>query len=832
MDIFLKRGDHAQNTIYPYIQWGLLISLFQFIQSQVPRIILLFLFWILAVPGVLAQDPEDSSPQEKDLIPLSDISTRSEEVLGRLKSDYESAVKQPVVYQNIPEIDTLEKRLTEVKEITQFAVDQQFGAEVSEGFITKWDDLISQIDQPFNRLIEYSKNLESIDNELNDTRDKWQLTLAELDREQNTSQEARERIKLVLEEIKQIEAQLNDSLENALNYQNKLVDLKLEAQSQKEYQQSLLQKELGALVSERVGFIWQAGSDSVTEKNLSSSIDFYQDYNLNEARKYLREQKDRFFYLIAIFIGFLLLLFWINTRLDETPEIDQAVTNLGRGIFKRPIFTALFFTGISAIPFLINSPGYIALSMVVVILVSFVFLVPVVMTPTFRVPVYIYTLLYLLFISRDLTLLEDHTMRVYELALNAGLLAFLIWFRLKQNKIELPKATSRVWFSLLKFITPVFIIGLVIALAGNILGYIYLSYLITDAVVRSFYIAIVFGAVYSMFITVFILFLHTSIAVGSRIIENHRHIIIKRSRRILQFLLVIFWLRFTLDALHLLTPSLELLDNFLALGVKIGELEISVGSFFRFALIIVGAWLISNLIRLLLQHEILSRMDLSRGVPMAIASLTYYLLIVIGFVLALIALGFDLTHLSVVAGALGIGIGFGLQNVVNNFISGLILIFERPITVGDIVDLQTVEGQVINIGIRSSKVKKYDGSVLIIPNADLISNQVVNYTLTDERRRFILPIYTNTEADPARVLELMTAAAREVDEVMRHPEPKSYFTGTEEQSRVFKLYYWVSGFLFLQTKSDVSVAVHKKLAENDIVVKTPKEIDLKGGSQR
>ena len=126
--------------------------------------------------------------------------------------------------------------------------------------------------------------------------------------------------------------------------------------------------------------------------------------------------------------------------------------------------------------------------------------------------------------------------------------------------------------------------------------------------------------------------------------------------------------------------------------------------------------------------------------------------------LALSAAGFSLQNLGLLAGALGVGIGFGLQNIINNFISGLILAFERPVTVGDIINVSGSEGVVKKIGIRASVIKEYDGSEVIVPNAELISNKVINWTLSKYTRRSILTIHTHKDTDTDIVLKLMKDA--------------------------------------------------------------------------
>ncbi|MEZ5195132.1 MAG: mechanosensitive ion channel [Bacteroidales bacterium] len=164
--------------------------------------------------------------------------------------------------------------------------------------------------------------------------------------------------------------------------------------------------------------------------------------------------------------------------------------------------------------------------------------------------------------------------------------------------------------------------------------------------------------------------------------------------------------------------------------------------------------------------------SLPRGVPNAISATIRYFVIILGFMFALSAAGIELGKFSLLAGALGVGIGFGLQNIVNNFISGLILIYERPLNVGDTIEVENLLGQVHRIGIRSSNVKTYDGAEVVVPNGNLISNQLINWTLSDNKRRIEIKVGVSYGSDPNVVLKLLEAVAMENEDTLKVPEPR------------------------------------------------------------
>jgi len=180
-----------------------------------------------------------------------------------------------------------------------------------------------------------------------------------------------------------------------------------------------------------------------------------------------------------------------------------------------------------------------------------------------------------------------------------------------------------------------------------------------------------------------------------------------------------------------------------------------------------------------------------------------------------------LTNLSIVLGAFSVGIGFGLQNIFNNMVSGLILAFERPINVGDVVQVGQLMGTVRSIGLRSSKVKSFDGAEVIVPNGNLISNEMINWTLSDSNRRMDIRIGVAYGTDPEKVLGIMERIAEEHKDVRKKPKPKGYFLEFGDSSLNFRLLAWVNLDNRLEVESEINVQINKKLAEAGIEIPFP-----------
>jgi len=155
--------------------------------------------------------------------------------------------------------------------------------------------------------------------------------------------------------------------------------------------------------------------------------------------------------------------------------------------------------------------------------------------------------------------------------------------------------------------------------------------------------------------------------------------------------------------------------------------------------------------------------------------LIHYSILIVGFVVLLNLLGFELTKLTIIGGALGVGIGFGLQAIVNNFASGLILLFERPIKVGDTVQIGNDLGEVKKLGLRATVVSTFDNAEIVIPNSNLITAPVTNWTLSGRKARLKVPVGVAYGTDIQKVLEILMHCAHENTQVITQPQPNALF---------------------------------------------------------
>jgi len=260
----------------------------------------------------------------------------------------------------------------------------------------------------------------------------------------------------------------------------------------------------------------------------------------------------------------------------------------------------------------------------------------------------------------------------------------------------------------------------------------------------------------------------------------------------------------------------------LELGFHWGDTFVSVQMILLAVFVTYLSIVVSWILRALLEWEIFPRKGMDRGVRDSIKKLLHYSLVFVGLLLALSLAGIELKNFAVLAGAFGIGIGFGLQNIVNNFVSGIILLFERPIKVGDMVVIENEWGTVRKIGLRSTVVETIDQSEIIVPNSDLVSQKVTNWTLSTKMARVVLPVGVAYGSDLAKVLELLLAAAAGHEAVVKDPAPSAIFTAFGNSSIDFELRVWIGDISRRQVvRSELGQAVDRLFREAGVEIPFP-----------
>jgi len=241
---------------------------------------------------------------------------------------------------------------------------------------------------------------------------------------------------------------------------------------------------------------------------------------------------------------------------------------------------------------------------------------------------------------------------------------------------------------------------------------------------------------------------------------------------------------------------------------------------------VLGLIICNSLLRRLVVQRLLARTRFDAGVQFAISRIFGYVFLILGTYIALLVNGVDLSSLAVIAGALGIGLGFGLQNIVGNFVSGIILLAERPVSIGDRIEVAGVAGQVKQINLRSTTVVTNDNITIIVPNSDLVSSTVTNWSHGDPKVRIRLPIGVAYGTNPEKLREVILAVAAAHPDILKNPESAVFFDSFGDSSLNFELAVWTTDRAHnpRRFRSELNFAIEKALRENGIEIPFPQRV--------
>jgi small-conductance mechanosensitive channel len=398
----------------------------------------------------------------------------------------------------------------------------------------------------------------------------------------------------------------------------------------------------------------------------------------------------------------------------------------------------------------------------------------------------------------------------------SALIVFIWLIRPSHLKIQ----SISVWH--LRFLFAANIIGLcllAISVIANFIGFVSLAQILG---VGTLFSAFAFALLYTM---VRVLHLGVTIAVSSAWFQSLPDVqdgVIERwAWRLLVLFAWFLWLDVDLYLFTIRSNVMSTLQGMLQHPISFGKSQVTLGGTLNLFLFLFFGYAIANIASFILGKILLPKLSLRGGMAYAISRFTYYVLLGALFFAGLANTGLELNKFTVITGALGLGVGFGLQNIVNNFASGLIILFERPIRIGDTVEIGGVSGIVRRIGARSSTVLTFQGAEVILPNSNLLSNQVTNWTLSSTRRLVEIPVRVSYGTDPALVLKLLMEIATSNPRVLTHPRPETLFLGFGESSLNVELRFWAAQSVWFELKSQISMAILESFRNAGIEIPYP-----------
>ncbi len=398
-----------------------------------------------------------------------------------------------------------------------------------------------------------------------------------------------------------------------------------------------------------------------------------------------------------------------------------------------------------------------------------------------------------------------------------AVLGWLLW-RLVVARRQRSSRTLRLLLNLLA----AGCVALAVAVASNVIGNVTLAAMLTEATLSSAYAGL-FLLASSNVVRGWLRFVTRPTT--QRFNAGHLRTggLLQVLSHLFELALFLAWLYRTLDAFRVLRPLQGWMEALFAFKLGFGNISVTVGGIVLFWVSVFLSFWVAKTVRGVLAEDVLPRMTLPRGVANSASTMTYYLLLTVGLMVALTAAGFELSQVTLLLGALSVGIGFGLQTVVNNFVSGLILMFERPIQPGDTVEVAGTIGTIRDIGMRATTFITFEGADVVVPNGMLLSEKLINWTLSTNTRRIDLPVGVAYGSDPAAVAQLLGQVADGTAGVARHPAPTVLFTGFGASSLDFSVRAWASFDDHIFVRSRMALAVHAALKDAGIEIPFPQQ---------
>lgn len=644
----------------------------------------------------------------------------------------------------------------------------------------------------------------------------WRLTL-DAEREDPLNDAQRVRIDGLLEEIRRVKSRLETRSEEVLDLQAQLSDEGLRIAATIARIQSAQRAARNRRADRDHRPIWQGWAREESLPEPASLADVSAEHAASMGT-FLATERNTLAAHATVFLALAALLLWIRRRGPVTPPSRHPSAH--RAIRARPLAAAILIT-LTVAPLLYPYVPAAALGASLVVMVPAIARLSGYLLPKARRPVLALLVLTALAIPVNLGFAPEPIRRVVVLVIQLGGIGYAGWLSWRRWAPEIEAAgivRRRIYRVFQASVVP-----LGVALYFNLTGHTERGQLWTAGTLVSLELAL--G-----------LFFATELF-GALVLEGVRHplaarlsyTVRKRRRRagalvirLARWGAVLLFLYLTLLNFDVLDPTLEAVRLAFRERFEFGEIQLSAGDVVAFLAMIVGTIAVMRVVHSLLDLEILPRLSLEQGIASAISLTVSYVLVAIGVVLAFGVAGVGPERLALLGGALGVGIGFGLQNVVSNFVSGLILVAERPIKVGDIIEIGELVGTVRRIGIRSSTVASLDGAEVIVPNADLISGHLVNWTLSDARRRLELTVGTTYAGSPERAREVLLKVVRSQPGVLHDPPADVVCTGFGDSSVDFSIRAWTGSYLdAVQIKSRLAMRVHAALEKEGIEIPFP-----------
>ncbi|HSF55303.1 MAG TPA: mechanosensitive ion channel domain-containing protein [Algoriphagus sp.] len=580
-----------------------------------------------------------------------------------------------------------------------------------------------------------------------------------------------------------------------------------------EVNKSLLQRKL---LRKEINYIWESYSIPSPKSIFQITVDSIKLNYLFLLTQLRADPLITFLAVVILILCFLAVKFNLR-KIENDKEFGKIILGRVKYLAKRP-FASVMMAVLPLVLFMFDTGSIALLTFFMYLLVIFS---SILIYSVFPIRVFLrWVVLVLIFFFFSLSNLYWEIAYQERLYFQIGNLVFLYILWQIPKKFKSNDEAEIKFLSKIRLVTMVF---LVLGFLSNGLGRFSLGKILSVSGV----VAFVYAVTLYFFIKVVMEIIYV-------IVENKRDAdaftsyidfkgIQKRIRGFFTFLAIIFWVVILLHNLVLSDYVYDMLEKFLSKERLLGATSFTFDSILLFAVVIYVAYILANNIAYFasLKDQKYSGNRTKRlGSSVLLIRLA---VLIIGFFIAATAAQIPLDKVTIVLGALSVGIGFGLQTIINNLVSGVILAFERPIQIGDDIEVGNMSGQVKEVGIRASKILSYDGAEVVIPNGDLLSQSLINWTLSDKRRRVELIIGVAYDSDMQLVKTLIEEVLKR-DKILTTPVPRVLMQNFNDSSVDFRILFWIETMdLMLEMRNEVMNAIFQTFKENKIEIPYPKQ---------
>ncbi len=670
-------------------------------------------------------------------------------------------------------------------------------------------------------LSEKTEDIKELKEVLANLNDKWELTL-NLERTEKLPQQVEERIQSIIKEIDLLSKKLTtrnnklltmqDELTGALIYLDEI--LNAISKTEQSYRSQLL-----TIDSPPIWQIFNVEGDTLTFGQKVKDVVASQSKDFATFRK---NYESDIVYHILFFVFLTILFFymkqevgrWSDEKKDKT--IKSAIYVISKP-FSASLLVSLMLTHFFYDEAPEDALNYYYALLIVPIITILPGLIPSIKKKYFYFFGGLFFLIQVTDYFSNIIALERSMLILFDL-LTA---IFLISLILERKEIE--KQDKKMQWGFAFFIMQIGTFILILSGIANIAGNTIFSKVLSRGSLTLIYGGIiVYCSTIVLKSLVALIVQHNSVS-KLNMIKNYPNEVKGQLFKIIHWSATLFWLYITLSGYIIYEPIIDWIGATLSKEWELGSVALSIGSVLAFFITLWISILVANFMRFILEDEIFTHFEMPRGVPGAISMLVKLSLIILGFILAFGAAEIDMSKMSILLGALGVGIGFGLQNIFNNLVSGLIIAFERPIQTGDVVQIASLNlmGEVKEIGIRASTVRTFEGAEVIVPNGNLISNEMINWTLSDHKRRQEIIVGVAYGTDTQKVTDVLNKIVSDHENILKVPNPRIFFLGFGDSSLDFRVLFWTHFDNGLGTKSAIGLAIDSAFKKEGISIPFP-----------